>query len=38
LLDKEGRTIIKEKGNLDIELAMDVMQTWQHIDKMILFS
>ncbi len=32
------KPIIKEKWNLDIELTMDVMQTWHHFDIMILFS
>jgi uncharacterized LabA/DUF88 family protein len=30
--------IIKEKWNLDIELTMDVMQTYNHFDIMVLFS
>jgi len=38
ILDTEWNPQIIEKWNLDIELAMDVMQTWHHFDVMILFS
>ena len=38
LLDSDNKPTIIEKGNLDIELSMDVMQTWQSFDDMILFS
>lgn len=35
---KDWKILMKEKWNLDIELTMDVMQTWHHFDIMILFS
>lgn len=38
ILWQDGSPIMKEKWNLDIELTMDVMQTWHHFDIMILFS
>lgn len=38
VLNKEGKPTIVEKWNLDIELSMDVMQTWHTFDDMVLFS
>lgn len=38
LKDEKWKIITKEKWNLDIELTMDVMQTWHHFDIMVLFS
>ena len=35
-VDSEGRR--KIKGNMDIELAVDVMEMTQHLDHIILFS
>lgn len=38
LYGEDGIPLIKEKWNLDIEITMDVMQTWHHFDIMVLFS
>ena len=38
VLNWSGKPTIVEKWNLDIELSMDVMQTWNNFDKMVLFS
>ncbi len=38
LQDENWENMTVEKWNLDIELTMDVMQTWHHFDSMILFS
>jgi uncharacterized LabA/DUF88 family protein len=36
--DSYWNPVTIEKGNMDIELTMDVMQTWHHFDIMVLFS
>lgn len=35
---KDGKKIYREKWNLDVEIVMDVMQTWHHFDVMVLVS
>lgn len=38
ILNGDWSPSVIEKWNLDIELTMDVMQTWHHFDIMVLFS
>ena len=38
ILSKYWNSTIIEKWNLDIELTMDIMQTWKKLDSIILFS